>query len=123
MRPSNSLALEQHRQKWFRSASSRTKLIGPERPLGRAHIGRSAEPGIVSFDCGLAAALRTRRCCISASDPRPEPARRAESKDTRPRSAREIELEAIFERAARIPAHDERSDHEIVGYDDIGTVG
>lgn len=37
--------------------------------------------------------------------------------------ARDVELDEIFERAARVPARDSRSDEEILGYDETGTFG
>jgi antitoxin VapB len=37
--------------------------------------------------------------------------------------AREVELDEIFERAARVPARDPRGDEEILGYDEAGTFG
>lgn len=41
----------------------------------------------------------------------------------RPSLAREIELDAIFEHAARIKPRDRRSDEAILAYDEIGTFG
>jgi antitoxin VapB len=37
--------------------------------------------------------------------------------------ARDVELDEIFERAARVPARDPRGDEEILGYDEAGTFG
>jgi antitoxin VapB len=37
--------------------------------------------------------------------------------------ARDVELDETVERAARVPARDPRSDEEILGYDEAGTVG
>lgn len=48
---------------------------------------------------------------------------RLERAQARPSPARDLELDEIFERAARIPPRDGRSDDEILGYDDIGAFG
>jgi antitoxin VapB len=48
---------------------------------------------------------------------------RLERVRARPSSARDMELDEIFERAARIPPRDARSDEEILGYDDLGAFG
>ena len=45
---------------------------------------------------------------------------RLERVRSRPTSVRDLELDEIFERAARIPPRDARSDDEILGYNDIG---
>lgn len=37
--------------------------------------------------------------------------------------ARDVELDEIFERAARVPVRDPRGDEEILGYDEAGTFG
>lgn len=40
---------------------------------------------------------------------------------SRSNQARNLEIDEIFGRAARIPLHDRRSEAEILGYDEIGT--